>query len=86
MSETRIITPEMQKDQMKAINDALDKFAQIAAALKEQRDELLVAAKASYELGCKIYHNANAHEAPMDWRIVKQLLEAAIVKAEGHGE
>jgi len=44
--------------------------------------DLLEAAKAAYALGMKIYHNANAHEAPMDWGKVKALLDAAFAKAE----
>jgi len=46
-------------------------------------DALLTACIESRKLGMKIYHNANAHEAPMDWAAVKALLDASIAKAEG---
>jgi hypothetical protein len=50
-------------------------------------EPLLEAAIESRKLGSKIYHNANAHEAPLDWAAVKKLLDAAIDAAEGrtHG-
>ncbi|MGA7807866.1 hypothetical protein [Bradyrhizobium sp.] len=45
--------------------------------------DLLRACIESRKLGMKIYHNANAHEAAMDWGKVKALMDAAIEKAEG---
>jgi predicted phosphohydrolase len=36
------------------------------------------ALRASLALGNKIYHNANAHEAPMDWAKVKKLIEESL--------
>lgn len=43
--------------------------------------ELISACVESRKLGMKIYHNANAHEAPKDWATVKKMLESALAKA-----
>ena len=45
--------------------------------------DLLEACRASLALGGTVYHNANAHAAPMNWAKVRELLLAAIAKAEG---
>jgi hypothetical protein len=58
-----------------------DCFSQSAGGTITLRESmvraLFQACRSSWALGHKIYHNANAHEAPMDWRMVrKQLVEA----------
>jgi len=45
--------------------------------------ELFEACQASLVLGQRVYHNANAHEAPKDWAEVRALLQTAISKALG---
>ena len=43
--------------------------------------EMIAALRASWALGHKIYHNANAHEADVDWVKVRELMKAAFEKA-----
>jgi len=53
------------------------------ARLVAAAPDLLAACRASWDLGHKIYHNANAHEADLDWRMVRKLLQTAFDKVEG---
>lgn len=66
----------------RAMTATLDE-ARANARLIAAAPDMLEAVKASLALGSKVYHNANAHEAVLDWGAVRKMLVAAIAKAEG---
>ena len=64
-------------------NDDVDAYKTAEAHLIAAAPELYEACEASLALGRKIYHNANAHEAPKDWAQVYTMLVSAMAKAQG---
>jgi hypothetical protein len=51
--------------------------------IKDMADEierLRQACEASWQMGHKIYHNANAHEASIDWAQVRGMLAGVLGK------
>lgn len=43
-------------------------------------ERLRAACEASWRIGHQVYHNANAHGAPLDWASVRKLLAEALGK------
>jgi hypothetical protein len=62
-----------------------EKDQELTKTLNSTLERALAACRASLALGSKIYHNANAHEAPMDWGKVRTLLTQALSAAAVSG-